>query len=260
MGHMHEHPELPLNHIYEAMAGLPIELRAIRLADVAESGVSDDIDVLINAGAAGDAWSGGDIWKKGELKAALNRFVAGGGALIGIGEPSAVNHGMRYFQMADVLGVDREIGQTICCGKYKYSKCQGHFITEGTPDIPPFHNAVNGVYALDGHTQVLLEEDGNVKLAVREFGAGRSVYMSGFTYSAQNTRLLYRAILWAVRREEQMQHWMPDQAECECGYYPKSRKLVVINNGAHQVQTTMRGENRVFCLTLEPLDTVIVDV
>ena len=218
---MHEHPELPLNHLYEALAGLPVTLRSISFADVIENGVPEDIDVLINAGSAGDAWSGGDVWLDGRLRGAVSRFVASGGALLGVGEPSAADGGFHYFQLADILGVDREAGQTICFGKYKHLLCEKHFITEDLREEMSFHNAVTDVYALDGDTQVLSAEDGQIHIAAKEYGKGRGVYLNGFTYSPENTRLLYRSLLWAAHRIQETKHFLPDNPACECAWFPR---------------------------------------
>ena len=127
-GHMHEHPELPLNHIYEALAGQPFSVRAVSFDEVAASGVPDDIDVIINAGLEGDAWSGGDAWSNPLLLSAIFRFVARGGGIIGVGEPTACRGGYGFFRCADIFGVDREIGSTICFEKYKY-ELTPHYIT-----------------------------------------------------------------------------------------------------------------------------------
>ena len=238
-GHMHEHPELPLNHIHEALAGLPVELKSVCLRDVAEAGVPADVDVLINAGTAGDAWSGGDIWKDGRLKSAVNAFVARGGALIGVREPTAARDGMRYFQTADILGVDREVGDTICAGKYAFRVAKDHFITKELTGVPAFHNAIGGVYALDRNTQVLAANGADVVAAASEFGSGRGVYLNGFTYSNENARLLYRAILWAAKKEEMENLYLPDTVDCDCAYYPESGKLVMINNSEKAVRATV---------------------
>lgn len=259
-GHMHEHPELPLNHIHEALAGLPIELRSVKLSDVAENGVPEDVDVLINAGRAGDAWSGGDIWKNEKLKTAINLFVARGGALIGVGEPSAVNDGMRYFQMADVLGVDREMGHTICCGKYAFETGGKHFITEDIKDAIMFSNGVSHVYALDGETQVLAADKQNIVAAAKTFGKGRSVYLNGFVYSLDNARLLYRAILWAAHKEELIDMWVPENAACECAYYPENRKMVVINNGGDKIRTGVASPQGKNTVEIDPYGIYIRDI
>lgn len=259
-GHMHEHPELPLNHIYEALAGMPIELRSVRLADIAEHGLPADIDVVINAGTAGDAWSGGEIWKDARLKAAMNRFVAEGGALIGVREPGAVDEGMRYFQTADILGVDREIGRTICRGKYACEVTLEHFITQCATVFPEFHNAASGVYALDADTKVLAANGSDVMIAAHEFGKGRAVYFSGFTYSGQNARLLYRALLWVTRKEPLAEVYLPDHPTCECAYYPQSGKLVVINNSDTPEQTTVHTPEKAYSMEIEPQGIYILEV
>ena len=230
-GHMHEHPELPLNHIYEAMAGQPFEVRAISLSEIAEHGVPEDVDVIINAGREGDAWSGGEIWDDPRVLSAITEFAARGGGVIGVGEPSARRGGYRHFRMADIIGVDREVGETICFEKYKYDKKE-HFITAETSRAPRFHNHTPGVYALGGGSDVLLDCEDGIVACTKEFYGGRGVYLSGFTYSSENARLLYRAILWAAHKEELADVYMTDSASFECAYYPASGKLVIINNSA----------------------------
>ncbi len=238
-GHMHEHPELPLNHIYEAMAGQPFEVRAISLSEIAEHGVPDDVDVVINAGREGDAWSGGEAWDDGRLLAALSEFAARGGGVIGVGEPSARRGGYRHFRMADIIGVDREVGGTICFEKYKYEK-KPHFITAETAEAPRFHNHTPGVYSLGAGTDVLLDGGDGIVAAAKRYGCGRGVYLSGFTYSPENARLFYRAILWAAGREELADVYMTDKAAFECAYYPASGRLVIINNTAASGEVTVK--------------------
>lgn len=258
-GHMHEHPELPLNHLYEALAGLPVTLRSLSFAEVMENGVPHDIDVLVNTGRAGDAWSGGDVWLDGRLRSAVSRFVADGGALLGVGEPSAVGGGFHYFQTADILGVDREAGQTICFTKYKYPLNDKHFIMEDLTSELSFHNAVSDVYALDGDTQVLCADYGQVQVAVKEYGKGRGVYLNGFTYSPDNARLLYRALLWAARKEQEAECFLPDNPACECAWFPSSRMLVLINN-TEAIQTTkIKTLHEITSCVLEPLGINIIN-
>lgn len=238
-GHMHEHPELPLNHIYEAMAGQPFLVRAISLSEIAERGVPDDVDVIINAGREGDAWSGGAVWDDPRLTAAITEFAARGGGVIGVAEPSARRGGYRHFRMADIIGVDKEIGETICFEKYKYEKKE-HFITADTVKTPRFHNHTPGIYALGAGTDVLLDGDDGIVAAAKEFGDGRGVYLSGFEYSTENARLLYRAILWAAKKESLANVYMTDSANFECAYYPASGRLVIINNSTEPGRVTVK--------------------
>ncbi len=238
-GHMHEHPELPLNHIYEALAGQPFDVRAISLDEVIEGGVPADVDVIINAGREGDAWSGGEKWSDPRLLAAINEFVARGGGFIGVGEPSAVRGFGRHFRTADILGVDREVGGTICFEKYKFEVKQ-HFITADTDASPEFHNHVSGVYALGKDTDVLLANGTDIVSAAKSFGDGRGVYLSGFTYGSENARLLYRAILWAAKREALADVYMTSDPRFECAFYPETDKLVIINNSTEAGKVTVK--------------------
>ncbi|MGN1116105.1 MAG: 1,3-beta-galactosyl-N-acetylhexosamine phosphorylase, partial [Candidatus Ornithomonoglobus sp.] len=88
-GHYHEHPEVDLINVIEALSGLPLDVDFISFEDVKEKGL-DSYDVVINAGFAGSAWSGGYKWTDDEVVTALTKFVYEGGAFIGVGEPSAV--------------------------------------------------------------------------------------------------------------------------------------------------------------------------
>ena len=229
-GHMHEHPELPLNHIHESLAGLPVELKSVRLEEVAKNGVPEDIDVLINAGREGDAWSGGEIWKNADLKANITKFVFDGGGFIGVKEPGCTRGGMRNFALADLMGVDIENGDTICAGKYAFETVKDHFITRDIEKEPAFHNASTGVYALDGETQVLLSNGEDVVLSAKQNKKGRGVYLNGYSYCPENTRLLFRAILWAAGKEEMADLYICSDPACECAYFEKSGILAVIND------------------------------
>jgi beta-D-galactosyl-(1->4)-L-rhamnose phosphorylase len=234
-GHMHEHPELPLNHLYEALAGLPVSVRAISLAEAAENGVPDDIDVLINAGRAGDAWSGGEAWRDPRLAAHISAFVSGGGGLIGVKEPSQEPGGMRLLRLANILGVDREIGHTICNEKYRFTLTRDHFITGDLKSAPAFANASPGAYALSGDTQVLAADGADILLSAHETGRGRAVYMAGFTYIAEHARLLLRAILYAAGQERQATYCLPDNPACDCAWFEGSRTLALANTGNKEI-------------------------
>lgn len=49
------------------------------------------------------------------------------------------------------------------------------------------------MFAYEG-TEILVQRDKEVQMAVHEFGEGRSVYISGLPYSFENSRILYRSI------------------------------------------------------------------
>ena len=57
-GHFHETHMHDLIHVNEALAGLPVDVQFIDFDDIRQ-GALKDLDVVINAGSAGSAWSGG---------------------------------------------------------------------------------------------------------------------------------------------------------------------------------------------------------
>lgn len=65
----------------------------------------DNYDVVINAGFAGSAWSGGEQWKDEKVVSLLTEWVNNGGAFIGVNEPSATDGYDTFFRMSHVLGV-----------------------------------------------------------------------------------------------------------------------------------------------------------
>ena len=77
-GHFHETYMHDLIHVNEALSGLPIDVKFISFEDV-KNGALSDVDVVINAGYAGSAWSGGDAWKDDELVTVLTKWVYEGG-------------------------------------------------------------------------------------------------------------------------------------------------------------------------------------
>lgn len=58
-GHFHETYMHDLIHVNEALSGLPADVDFIGFEDV-KAGALDQYDIVINAGRAGSAWSGGD--------------------------------------------------------------------------------------------------------------------------------------------------------------------------------------------------------
>ena len=193
MSHMCAH-ELWYQQIYsyqgilEAISGLPVDIEFLSFDEV-RNGVPKDIDVIINAGDAYTAFSGGEEWKDEKLQTAIRKFVYNGGGFIGVGEPTASEGNGRYFRLADVLGVDEEIGYTLSNDKYNIQK-QPDELTEGLKEIDYGEDKKN-IYALDG-TKVLditfsdrfkrSVNVGEVKMAINEYGKGRSFYITGIPY------------------------------------------------------------------------------
>ena len=81
-GHFHETYMHDLIHVNEALAGLPVDVAFISFEDVKTNGLQG-YDVVINAGRAYSAWSGGDNWRDADMLTKIYKWVAEGGVFIG---------------------------------------------------------------------------------------------------------------------------------------------------------------------------------
>ncbi|WP_341346641.1 1,3-beta-galactosyl-N-acetylhexosamine phosphorylase [Paenibacillus sp. FSL H3-0469] len=250
-GHFHETYMHDLIHINEALSGLPVEVQFIDFEDVRQ-GILQDVDVVINAGSAGSAWSGGDHWKDSQAVDALTEWVYKGGTLIGVNQPSAVDGYDHYFRMAHVLGVDEDTGARVAHGKWAYE-------VQPVPDLVPDGVSLtpkNGVYLTDGAAAVVREAEGKLTLTVNSFGRGKGIYLPSFAFSWENARLLLNLIRYAGNELEETRY-LPDNLYTECAYYPESKRLVVINNSGQPQQTTIETDYGPQVVELEAFDTVI---
>ncbi len=237
--------------VYEALSGLPVNVKFLSFEDIREKGIPDDVDVLLNVGDRDTAYSGGENWKDPLIQEKVREFVAKGKGFIGVGEPASYLEEGRLFTLSDVLGVDEEVSLTLSEDKYNIEK-KKHFITEDVISEVDYGEGKKNVYALDG-TDVLdirfsprFERKvnvGEVLMAANSFGEGRSVYLAGLPYSPQNARILYRSILWASSKEERIHRCFSTNVDTEVNYYPESRLYAIANNSSYDVETVFFDKN-----------------
>ncbi|MBW4838049.1 MAG: 1,3-beta-galactosyl-N-acetylhexosamine phosphorylase [Paenibacillaceae bacterium] len=238
--------------ILEALSGMGVDVVFISFDEVLKQGIDPSIDVVINAGDAYTAFSGGEVWKNARFVERLRRWVYGGGGLIGVGEPSAVQHQGRFFQLADCFGVDKERGFSVSTDKYFNQSAEEHFITtEGTAF--DFGETTNHVYAFHERVEILEYSNGEVHLAANRPGAGRAVYLAGLPYSPGNARLLLRSLYFAAGKEAELKRWYADNVECEVHAYPEQGVYAVVNN-SNDPQTTVvyDGDGKTSVVKLGP--------
>ena len=248
--------------ILESLSGMRVNVRFISFDDVLEHGVADDIDVIINGGPVDTAFTGGDVWKNPKLTETLRAWVRGGGAFVGVGEPSSLARFQagHFFQLADVLGVDEERYQTLSVDKYFPAVTPEHFITadvhlgegvlQGFLDAGyrkplsgcgggqaigelggiDFGEPIADTFPVNEDVTLLRADGGQVQLAVNEYGKGRGVYVSGLPYSAANARLLERILFWASHNEDKYTAYSSTNPECEVAVFPDAGQYCVINN------------------------------
>lgn len=237
--------------VIEALSGAPFDVTFISFEDIKENpNLLNDIDVILNVGGADTAHTGGEYWCDPQIVTAIKEFVYKGGGIIGVGEPSAHQANGRYFQLASVFGVEEERGFTLGYDKYNWES-HAHFITQDCKEKIDFGEGQKNIYALEG-TTILVQEEKEVQMAVNEFGKGRAVYISGLPYSFENSRLLYRAVLWSSHEEENIYRWFSTNYNVEVHAYIKNGKYCVVNNTYEPQKTVIyRGDGSSFELNLE---------
>ena len=238
--------------VIEALSGAPFDVKFISFDEVkADPKILDGIDVLLNIGDADTAHTGGSLWEDPAIAAAVKGFVARGGGFIGVGEPSGHQYQGRFLQLAGVLGVEKETGFTLNYDKYNWTEHRTHFILDDCIDRDiDVGEGKKSIYALEG-TEILIQREKEVQMAVHDYGKGRAVYLSGLPYSFKNSRVLYRSILWAAHDEAALHTWFSSNYNVEVHAYVKNGKYCVVNNTYAPQQTTVwRGDGSSFALDL----------
>lgn len=237
--------------VIEALSGAPFDVSFISFEDIKKDpSILNDIDVLLNVGGADTAHTGGEWWCDEAIVTAVKKFVYEGGGVIGVGEPSGHQANGRFFQLASVFGVEEERGFTLGYDKYNWDS-HDHFITEDCKGEIDFGEGQKNIYALEG-TRILVEKEKEVQLAVNEFGKGRAVYISGLPYSFENSRMLYRSILWSAHEEGNLYRWFSSNFNAEVHAYPANGKFCVVNNTYEPQETIVyKGNGESFSLSLK---------
>ena len=238
--------------IIEALSGAPFEVSFLSFDDIlADPSLLKEIDVIINVGDGDTAHTGGAAWENPAVAAALRKFVYEGGGFIGVGEPSGHAYQGHYLQLADLIGVEKETGFTLNYDKYNWEEHPEHFILQDITKPVDFGEGKKNMYAY-ADTEILVQRDREVQMAVNEFGKGRSVYISGLPYSFENSRILYRSILWSAHGEDILHCWYSENFNVEVHAYVENGKYCVVNNTYEPQETTVYcGDGSSFFLKLE---------
>ena len=190
---------------------------------------------------AGTSWSGGENWVDPRVISAIREFVDNGGGFVGLLDPTAHENGGAFYQLWDILGVQKEYGLSNDCKKVLPTDiAEGHFVAEDlSGSNPALGKHVQTIYPVLESTQIVAKDDeGSVTIATNDFGKGRGVYLAGFELGAEQNRLLQRAIWFAAGREGEMkQKWFSSNIQTEIAGYPETGKYIVINS-SDEPQTT----------------------
>ena len=169
--------------------------------------ILDTFDVIINVGDGDTAHTGGYEWEDAMITSTVRGFVHNGGGFIGVGEPTGHQFQGHYLQLANVMGVEKETGFTLGYDKYNWEQNPNHFILQDVLREPDFGEGKKNIYALP--------------------------------YFFENSRVLYRAILWATHSEKELKKWYSTNYNVDVHAFLENNKYCVVNN------------------TYEPQDTII---
>lgn len=234
---------------FNAICGQPVDVEFIAFDDIIDGKVDINIfDVLVNTGLEGSSFQGDYYWANETLLTKIRQYVANGGGFLGIGAPSAYKYQGRYFQLSDVFGVEKELGFTFCKNKYFYGANPRHWIIEDIDmNKVKFVNKLQTVYPIDAEVLncTINENDptqntvqgGNVNLAVKQYGKGRSAYIFGLYDSFEAFRLIYKTLLWASHKESNYQKALSSNPNVDCYYYEKNGKYALLNNVEEKTKT-----------------------
>lgn len=228
--------------LMEALSGMDVKISFINFKDLKEKDLSE-FDAIINAGDAYTAFSGGEDFKDPEVLEKLRSYVYKGGGFIGLGDPSAYQSEGKFFQLKDVLGLDKEVGFSQGMNKYFTKKECSHFILKDVNDDIDYGEGKENVYAIDEKTKILDFSNESVKMAVKDYGKGRSFYMAGCPYSFQNTRIIKRAIHYVAHKEDKLNQYFSEDIRTEIAAYEGLKEFALINNSKDELKTKFYDKN-----------------
>jgi len=282
-GHFHETDKHLLIHVLEALSGLPFDVKFLSFEDV-KNGVPDGIDIIINAGEAGSAWSGGEYWRDPTLVETLTKWVHDGGTFVGIGEPGALPGYGTYLRMAHVLGVDIDNGELTCHGRWAFeTKAISGLLPEGYAV-----QARKNVVLTDGKARVLAESADETPapvITINNFGKGTGMYIADFALGDGAAAALASLLLCASSSAASLNAATPstasqkttspcltslgaatiyesegisDNPQVECAVFPN--KLVFINNSAKAQAANCRWNGTAYSAELAPYAMKVIDL
>ena len=143
--------------------------------------------------------------------------------------------------------MELERGFTLGYDKWDWD-VKNHFITEDIKNEIDFGEGKKNVYSIGA--DILACKDKEVQMATNTYLKGRTVYIGGLPYSAENARLLHKAILWASNKDKQLKEWYSENPETEIHVYPESKQYTVVNNTPKPQKTTVYAAGKTFPLEL----------
>lgn len=236
--------------LFNAICGQPVDVSFVSFDEIInDTELNDKFDVLVNTGLPGSAFQGDFYWKNPDLLVKIREFVSNGGGFVGIGSPSGYNYGGKYFQLSDVLGVQKEIGYTYSKTKFFSKKNIDHWIINDI-NVENIHFGKQGLGVYPTTSDVIFASEsafnpttclwigGDVYMSANIYGKGRSVFISSLLDSPEAFRLIYKTLLWVSRKENLYKKALSLDVNTDCYYYKELNSYAILNSSKKDVETT----------------------
>lgn len=210
--------------ILEILSGLPYNVEFINFEDVKNKEKLSEFKIILNVGLENTSFSGGHLWLQEKVIKNIREFVYEGNIFIGIGDPSYVDE--KGYLLSDILGVNKEIGNTLQYSKYfnEVQKIKSLYDT-----IEPYLNTgldKKYIYQVSDSLQIQqLDDQFGIEFSINNYGKGYGVYLQGLEYSIDNTRLIHNLIRYLTKEKTK---YIPDNQYVEV--YEFKNILAIVNN------------------------------
>ncbi len=238
--------------IIEALSGAPFDVKFISFDDILkDKNILKDIDVIINVGTGIRHTLAGQSGRTRLFPQPFVNLFIRVEALSVLGNRQDTSIRDIICQLADLIGVEKETGFTLNYDKYNWEEHKNHFILADTTKPSTSERA--------RRTCLPMREQKFLRRGIKRcrwqsmnLAKGRSVYISGLPYSFENSRILYRSILWSTHGESLLHQWFSTNFNVEVHAYVKNGKFCVVNN-TYEPQNTViyRGDGSSFALKME---------
>lgn len=212
----------------ECLAGLPFDVDFMSFEDIKRDGIGADVGTIINMGDAGTAWTGDGNWGDPNIVIAIREFVAQGGSFLGIGEPSSFLQNGSFFQLHDLLGIEKETGLSMGRVCQPLTISGDHVLRRYLTGSENFGN-VQYVYPSCNDLKIVAKQGQHILCCTHDYGSGRSVYISNLPYSPENSRFLQHVILWLQGINPEDLPFVSKNPYVDVAYYPESSWLAAVN-------------------------------
>ncbi|QEN04466.1 1,3-beta-galactosyl-N-acetylhexosamine phosphorylase [Thiospirochaeta perfilievii] len=213
----------------ECLSGLPFDIEFISFDDILSNGINSDIGVIINMGDSMTSWTGHEQWGNPEVISTLREFVSNGGGFLGIGEPSSYLKDGRFFQLGDILGLEKETGLTMGRVAMPLKIDESHILYQSLTGLEDFGKDQD-VYPIDEKISILKSNGQQINLCVNSYGTGRSSYISNLPFTLENSRFLENLILWLNKSDSKLTPYLSDNPYVDVAFYPETSMLALVNS------------------------------